>query len=121
MLPGLGQSVSLKFLLETTLDSKSFQPLIDFLAFLGQKLWSKINVFTTLDHNFWTRKPNRSSKVSKDSDCSLVSYENFSKTLPSNGLGPGPGKVGQGGLKVLHLWRHSQKIPKQKNFFSSAD
>jgi len=38
MLPGLGQSVSLKFLLETTLDSKSYQPLIDFLAFLGQKL-----------------------------------------------------------------------------------
>ena len=27
----------------------------------------------------------------------------FSKILPSNGLGPGPGKVGQGGLKVLHL------------------
>jgi len=27
--------------------------------------------------------------------------------------------VGQGGLKVLHLWRHSQKTctPKQKIFF----
>jgi len=39
----LGQSVSLKFSLETRLNSKSFEPLIDFLAFLVQKLWSKIN------------------------------------------------------------------------------
>ena len=43
MLPGLGaqplgQSVSLKFSLETRLESKSFKPLIDFLAFLVQKL-----------------------------------------------------------------------------------
>jgi len=30
--------------------------------------------------------------------------------------------VGQGGLKVLHLWRHSQptRTPQEKNFFSSA-
>jgi len=35
----LGQSVLLKFSLETRLESESFQPLIDFLAFLGQKLW----------------------------------------------------------------------------------
>jgi len=34
----LGQSVSLKFSLETRLESKSFQPLIDFPAFLVQKL-----------------------------------------------------------------------------------
>jgi len=39
----LGQSISLKFLLETRLESESFKPLIDFLAFLIQKLWSKIN------------------------------------------------------------------------------
>jgi len=39
----LGQSVSLKFSLETRLESESFEPLIDFLAFLSQKLWSKIN------------------------------------------------------------------------------
>ena len=43
-------------------------------------------------------------------DCSLISNKNFSEILPSNGLDPGPGEVGQGGLKVLHLWRHSQKI-----------
>jgi len=34
----LGQSVSLKFSLETRLESESFQSLIDFLAFLVQKL-----------------------------------------------------------------------------------
>jgi len=28
-------------------------------------------IFITLYHNFWTRNPNRSSKVSKDSDFSL--------------------------------------------------
>ena len=39
----LGQSVSLKFSLETRLESESFGPLIDFAAFLVQKLWSKID------------------------------------------------------------------------------
>jgi len=34
----LGQSVSLKFSLETRLESESFEPLIDFLAFLDRKL-----------------------------------------------------------------------------------
>jgi len=34
----LGQSILLKFSLETRLESKSFEPLIDFLAFLVQKL-----------------------------------------------------------------------------------
>ena len=42
-LPGLGpnclaKSVSLKFSLETRLESESFEPLIHFLAFLVQKL-----------------------------------------------------------------------------------
>jgi len=35
----------------------------------------------------------------KDSDCSLVSSKNFSEILPHNNWRPGPGKVGQGGLK----------------------
>ena len=39
----LGQSVLLKFSLETRLESESFEPLIDFLTFLVRKLWSKIN------------------------------------------------------------------------------
>jgi len=58
-------------------------------------------------------------KLSKDSDCSLVSSKNFSKILSPNSWHPGPGKVGQGGLKVFHLWRHSQKnyTPQAKNFF----
>jgi len=34
----LGQSILLKFLLETRLESESSEPLIDFLAFLVQKL-----------------------------------------------------------------------------------
>jgi len=39
--------------------------------------------------------------------------------LPPNGWRPGPGKVGQCGLKVLHLWCHSQPIrtPPKKFFF----
>ena len=40
----LGQSVSMKFSLETRLESESFEPLIDFLAFLVQTLF-KINKF----------------------------------------------------------------------------
>jgi len=34
----LGQSISLKFSLETRLESESFEPLMNFLAFLVQKL-----------------------------------------------------------------------------------
>jgi len=39
----LGLSISLKFSLETRLEPESFEPLIDFLAFLVKKLLSKIN------------------------------------------------------------------------------
>jgi len=39
----LSQSVSLKFSLETRLESESFEPLINFLTFLVQNLWYKIN------------------------------------------------------------------------------
>jgi len=34
----LGQSISQKFSLETRLESESFEPLIDFVVFLVQKL-----------------------------------------------------------------------------------
>ena len=37
-----GQSVLLKFSLEIRLESESFEPVNDFLAFLVQKLWYKI-------------------------------------------------------------------------------
>ena len=34
-----------------------------------------------LGHNFWTRNPSKSSKVSKDSDFILVFKKNFSEIL----------------------------------------
>jgi len=39
----LGQSISRKFSFETRLESESFEPLIDYLEFLVQKLRSKLN------------------------------------------------------------------------------
>jgi len=39
----LDGSISLKFSMETSLESESVEPLIDFLAFLVQKLRPKIN------------------------------------------------------------------------------
>jgi len=52
-----------------------------------------------LDHNFRTRNTRKSFEVTKDSHLSLVSNKNFSEKLQSNSLGPGPGEVGEGGLK----------------------
>jgi len=65
-------------------------------------------------------KPQQVIQSIKVSDCSLVSSKNFSEILSPQGWRPGPGKMGQGGLKVLQLWRHSQKNPQppiKKNFF----
>jgi len=75
----------------------------------------------TLDYNFWTRKPSRSFKVSKDSDCSLVSNKNFSEILPSNCVGIGPGEVGRW-PKNPSLVTSSQetRTPQAKKFFLSA-
>jgi len=82
----------------------------------------KTSKYSNLDHNFWTRNPSRSSKVSKDSDCSLESNKNSTKILPSNGWCPGPGEVGQDCQKVLRLSRHSQiTTPSTKKNFSSAN
>jgi len=67
-------------------------------------------------------KPSRSSKVSKDSDCSLVSSKNFSEILPPNDWCPGPGKVGQGGLKVsTYDVTHKKPAPPSKKIFLSAE
>ena len=68
-------------------------------------------------HNFGTRNPSKSSKVSKDSDFCLVSNKNLSEALPSSSLDLGPDGMGQIGLKLLHLWRHSQKNWNPPNFF----
>ena len=124
----LDRSILLKFSLGTKPESESFQPLINVVAFMVQKLWSQINksincliiyfVCFRIDRKLWTWDPSKSPTVSKDSDFSLVSNKNISKILPSGGLGPGPGEVGQNSLKVLHLWRHWQNLkPKTKNFF----
>jgi len=65
---------------------------------------------------FFCRNLSRSSKVSKDSDSSLVSNKNLSEILPSNDWRPKLGKVGQ---EVLNLWHHSKEThnPQPKNFF----
>ena len=79
----LERSISLKFLLETKLESESFESFIDFLAFLVQKLWPKINeiinyliigliISLFLCYNIWTQNWSKSLKVSKDLDFSLV-------------------------------------------------
>jgi len=72
-----------------------------------------------LDHNFSTRNARTSIKGSKDSDSSLVSNENFSETLWTSGWTPGRATCAKMTLKLLHLWRQSQKIrtPNQKFFF----
>ena len=44
----LGQSISLKFSLETRLESESFEPLINSLAFLVQKLSEITKLITYL-------------------------------------------------------------------------
>jgi len=41
----------------------------------------------------------------------------LSEILPPSGLGLGTDEVSQKGLKLLHLWCHSQKIQNQKNCF----
>jgi len=74
-----------------------------------------------LDHNFWTRKLSRSSKVSKGSDCSLVSNQNFSEILPSNSLGPGPGKWAKVAWKSsTYDVTHKNQQPLTKNIFFIA-
>ena len=119
----LGQSVSLKFSLETRLESESFEPWFDLLAFLVQKLWSKINkLINYLISQIFLLEPETPAshpKYQKTQDCYLVSSKNFTEILPPNGWCPGPEKVGQSGPKVLHLWHHSQKAasPRQKSFF----
>jgi len=48
----LDGSILLKYLLETRLKSESFEPLIGFLAFLVQKLWSKNHVISNFTLTF---------------------------------------------------------------------
>jgi len=74
-----------------------------------------------LDHNFRTGNARKSIKVSKDSDSSQISNENFSETLWPNGWAIGQATWAKMTLKLLHVWRQSQKIrTTNKKFFSSA-
>jgi len=57
--------------------------------------------------------------VSENLDFSLFSNNNLSVILPSSGLGLGPVEVGQKGLKVFHLQRHSQKTRNQ-NYIANS-
>ena len=101
----LDQSVSLKFSLKSRLEPESFQHLINFLAFLVQKLWSKINKL--INHLI--------------SQIFLLTYiTTFEPETPARHR---QAKWAKGGLKVLHLWRHSQKNqqPRNQKFFSGAN
>jgi len=126
----LDGNISLKFLLETRLQSDFFDTLDDLLGFRVQKLWSKVNKYLTkwlikklinlfiLDYNFWTRNARKSIKGSKDSDSSLVANENFREILWPSSWALGQVIWANMAPKLLHLWRHSQKsaTPKQKIF-----
>jgi len=59
---------------------------------------------------------------SKDSDLSLVSNKNFSEILWPSSWVLGQVTWAKMAQKLLHLWRHSQKIHKSQpnHFFSSA-
>jgi len=63
--------------METRLASEYFEPLMDFPAFVVQKLWPKKNKINNqlwdklpnllfLGHNFWTQDHSKTSKVLKD-------------------------------------------------------
>jgi len=56
---------------------------------------------------FVPKTPAKSSKVSKDSDFSLLSNKDLSKLLLSSGLGLGQDEVGQKDLKLVHLRHYS--------------
>jgi len=66
--------------------------------------------------------PETLESQSKAQNSSLVSNENFSEALWPSGWAIGQETWAKMTPKLLHLWRHSQKIrnPNQK-FFSSAD
>jgi len=86
-----------------------FKPLKD-LASLGVSTEKKILM---VGFNFLWVMP----QVSKDLHFTQVSNKNLSEILPPSGLGPGADEVGKKHQKLLHLWRHSQKVQNQKFSF----
>jgi len=73
-----------------------------------------------LDHNFLTQNPSRSSKVSKDSDFSLVSKKALANYYHLAVWAKGPDEVGQSGLKVVtyDITHKKSEAQSQKKFFS---
>jgi len=75
-----------------------------------------------LDHNFLTRNTRKSIEGSNDSDSSLVSNENFSEILWPSGWTLDQATRAKMAQKLVHLWRHSQKIHNlQPKIFSRVD
>jgi len=62
-------------------------------------------------------KPQQAIPSIKRLGFNLVSNKNLSEKLPSSCLGPEPDEECQKGLKLLHLWCHSQKIHNPKPVF----
>ena len=88
---------------------------LSYYCLLGLQIWWCNSSCTS--RSWWITQSTQHRQ--RGCNSSLVSSKHFSEILPPNGWYPEPGKVGQGGLKVLHLWRHSQKTHtlKQKIFF----
>ena len=100
----LDQNISLKFSLETRLESESFEPLIDFLAFLVKKLWSEINKLI----NYLIRQKFLLTQIITSEPETTVGYSKYQKTrivawfpiktsakyYHLTGWRPGPGEVG---------------------------
>ena len=59
-------------------------------------------------------KPQQVIQSIKRLSCSLVSSKNFSKILPSNGLGPGPRWPKS---PPVMTWLNKYPLPQAKNFF----
>ena len=88
---------------------------LSYYCLLGLQIWLCNSSCTS--RSWWITQSTQHRQ--RGCNSSLVSSKHFSEILPPNGWYPEPGKVGQGGLKVLHLWRHSQKnrTPQAKIFF----
>jgi len=75
-----------------------------------------------LNQTLESRSKAQKTLISKDSDSSLVSNENFSEILWPSGCALGQATWANMTPKLVHLWHHSQKIHTRptKKFFSSA-
>ena len=112
-------NISLKFLLETWLESKSFEPLIDFPRFWVWRLWLKSKkLIHWLDSSVVTVEPEMLeswSKARKDLNYSLVSNKNL--RFPSCNWAQCQVTSAKMAKNLLHFWRHPQKTETKNCFF----